>query len=165
MSKDKNIIKNSNGEVTTPPPDNDILVDVQRAMQGQKIVTEVEIPLAADAKKAIENEAFAHDVLDVVFSQPRDRNDFKSVRVGWNGVHYEYPRNNSVCKVPRGVIEILARSRIQNVETKLVKAEDGSDSYVPVINESHTYPFSVVKDPRGQVGYGWLQGILNEKLY
>lgn len=164
MSKDRNIITNHKHVAETPDADTNILVDVQKAMQGQRISEEIDIP-AGNPEAAIASEVFNNDVLDVVFSQPRDKNDFKSVRVGWNGVHYEYPRNNTVCKVPRGVVEILARSRLQNIETKMVKAEDGSDTYVPVVNEAHTYPFAVTNDPRGVKGHQWLQKILHEKLY
>jgi hypothetical protein len=164
MSKDRNIIRSGNQETSTPDADTDILVDVQKAMQGQRISSEIDVPVG-NADEAIASAAFNHDILDVVFSQPRDKNDFKTARVGWNGVLYEYPRNNTVCKVPRGVVEILARSRLQNVETKLVKAEDGADQYVPTINEAHTYPFSVIVDPRGAKGHQWLQKILHEKLH
>lgn len=155
----------SKKEVHTPDSAGDIAVDVQRALIGKNPSRDdIEIPVASNYADVIKQESFMNDVLDVTFSQPRDHNDFVTVRVGHNGTHYEYPRNNSCCKVPRFVVEILARSKTQHVATKLHRNEDGSDVYVPVVQEAHTYPFSVTRDPRQNAGFAWLQGILNERL-
>lgn len=159
MSKDKNIIRSNTVEANK----DDIVadLDIDKAMQG-KIIEPVTDP--GDLDKLAKEEEFLHQVLEVTFSEPHNESDFLTARVGVNGVYYEYPRNQSVCKVPRFVVETLARSRIQRIQTKETKLDDGARAYKPVVTESLTYPFAVVHDPAGQRGRAWLQNILNEKL-
>lgn len=136
-------------------------LDIERAMQGP-VIEPVTDP--GDLEKLARDEKFMQDVLDVTFAEPRDENDFLSVYVNVNGVQFAYPRNQSVCKVPRYVLEVLARSRIQRVQTKETRLDDGARAYKPVVTESVTYPFAVIHDPAGPRGRTWLQRLLDEKL-
>lgn len=138
-------------------------VDLAVAMKGGTIEP---VGNADDASlnEIAQNAQFMSHELDVTFSEPRDENDFMSVRAGVNGISYEYPRNNTPCKVPRHVVEVLARSRVQRVRTVEGKAPDGARMYTPQVTESVTYPFAVVGDPAGDRGRRWLQRVLSEKL-
>ena len=138
-------------------------LDLEQAMQGGMI----EPVAAADDRQLNElaiSAKFMQQILDVTFAEPRDENDFLSARAGVNGVFFEYPRDNSSCKVPRYVVEVLARSRVQRVKTVEGKAPDGARMFQPVVTEAVTYPFAVVNDPAGEKGRRWLQRILSEKL-
>jgi len=138
-------------------------LDLAEAMNGGVIE-----PVGnADDKRLNElanNTKFLMQELDVTFSEPRDESDFLSARCGVNGVYYEYPRNNAPCKVPRFVVEVLARSRVQRIKTVEARSPDGARMYQPVVTESVTYPFAVTHDPAGSQGRAWLQRVLSERL-
>lgn len=136
-------------------------LDIERVASGSQIE-----PVAdtADMEKLARDEKFMQDILDVTFSEPRDENDFIAVEATVNGVYHAYPRNQSICKVPRYVMEVIARSRVQRIQTKEAQREDGARTYRQVVTESVTYPFAVINDPAGQKGRRWLQNLLNERL-
>lgn len=142
----------------------DVAIDLTAAAQGGLIDTVEGAKSMKDFRRMAEDEKFMADTLIVTFAEPRDENDFTGVRVGVNGKQYIYPRDQSACPIPRYVVEALARTRTQRTKTVKTRTADGTDTYVPMQNEAVTYPFSVIRDPRGQAGVEWLRKILQERF-
>jgi len=136
----------------------DIPVDLAKSASAG-IEGEVQVPVETDLTKAVENAAFAEDVLTVFLSEPRDESDFQFATVGVNGSVRAYKRGDTV-QMRRKEVEVLARSKISRVQTVRQALSDGSETMVPKISYSPVYPFSVTHDPRGGVGAAWLKNIL-----
>lgn len=148
-------------EVTTDDIKLDEVPQKPGAAKDVGVTGEIEVPVANDFKRAIDDAAFAEDVLTVHLSEPRDESDFEYCVLGVNGVLRTFRRGDTH-KIPRKYVEVLARSKIMRVATKRKTLDDGSETMVPVVSYSPVYPFSVTHDPAGGKGVEWLKTIIQQ---
>lgn len=138
----------------------DVSVDpVKTAKSG---INELDVPIAADLKKLVAEEAFLSDVLDVYLPEPADENDFPFVFLNVNNIQPKNLRRGETHKLKRYEVEALARAKYTKVRSERRVLADGSETMEQKVSYHPVYPFSVISDPAGGRGTAWLKNILSQ---
>jgi hypothetical protein len=136
------------------------------------VVTPVDRPLMKDQ---LEELAFNEEPVTILLHPSSDRNaapvtdlialDGKWAEILVNGkwVPWGYLPKNQPITVKRKIVEILARSKGDQVETQILDRESGYPRNVIRRVTSSKYPFSVIED-RNPKGQEWLMRIVGSQV-
>ena len=106
----------------------------------------------------LKGEAFANDLLEIEVHASGDEGALDIITPSVNGVNQPIVRGTKQM-VKRKYVEALARSRTTKYTQQQRDHRDPSSQEM-VAKTVLSYPFVVLKDPAGDRGKAWLQGIL-----
>ncbi len=106
---------------------------------------------------------FMEDMVTIMVHDDPDPNADPMPMVGNGGDRsIIYLKRGEEQVVKRKYVEVLARAKITKYGQKKVVDENGYDKFVHPSRTTLRIPFSVIEDPAGAKGRGWLMGILQE---
>jgi hypothetical protein len=119
---------------------------------------EIETINADELKRNLDMIRFMEERVDVMVAESADPNAEQYIQTYVNGVPQLFERG-VVQSVKRMFVEALARAMPVFIQT--VEYIDPNGGKATKINKTptHKYPFSVINDPSGKVGYEWLKSV------
>jgi len=122
----------------------------------------IEIPEGPVTKSFADALKEGEEILTVVVHTTTDKHAEPAPYFWNNGKRYIFPRGFEV-KVPRKVVEQLARCKETGFKNEEFTDNDGSRAVRWPAQTGLRYPFSVTHDPNPRLGDAWLKKILAEK--
>jgi hypothetical protein len=135
----------------------------KEAIMGMEIVDDAEIVTSvsqeADFRALASNEAFMHELVEVMVHSTTDENQAPSVIVNCNGTNQVIIRGVPTM-IRRKYVEILARMK-ETKYNQVTRNPAAPDQIDMIARHGLAYPFELLNDsnPRGRA---WLQNVLAE---
>lgn len=112
-------------------------------------------------KEKAEYEAFMAQELIVDILTTNEKNAQQIFEISVNGNTFTFRRGQRYEKVPRYIVEGLARCKPQTYESEeYIDVKDGQRKIRYNASRGVRYPFQVTYDPLGKTGSDWLQAVL-----
>lgn len=152
------ILSSDSVQPDVPAEDVDIAKGAASGLAFVENAIETEPP-TANVKKALADEAFMAQRVEVAFADPANENEPQFVECTVNGIYFS-ARRGETRAVPRSHLAVIARSKQHRVSQQKVTLADGSMAYKEKVVPQPMYPFSVLSDPAGARGVTWLRQVM-----
>lgn len=134
-----------------------------KSIEGMEVIddSEIVVPVSqeADFRALASNEAFMHEMVEVLVHSTTDENQAPSVIINCNGTNQVIMRGVPTM-IRRKYLEILARMK-ETKYSQVTRNPAAPDQIDMIARHGLAYPFELLNDsnPRGRA---WLQNVLAE---